>query len=347
MRKGGFYMSATKRLGSQTVELPSRPSITAGAAIVGKMEGEGPLREYFDQIIEDAHYGEKTWEKAESKILQETADRVIQKAGIAAKDIHYMFGGDLLNQCIATTFGVKNLDIPFYGLFGACSTMAQAISLAAMMVDGGYADHALATASSHFCSAERQFRFPLEYGGQRPPTSSWTVTGSGAMVISAEGNGPYITHVTTGKILDWNIKDANNMGAAMAPAAADTIIAHLQDTGRMPDYYDLILTGDLGMFGKQLCEDILRENNIELGDRYNDCGLLIFDRERQQVEAGGSGCGCAGVVFSSYVLKKLQDGAVKNVLLLATGALMSKVSSQQEDTIPGIAHAVAITTCKE
>ena len=340
-------MSGVKRVGPQTVELPSRPTITATASIVGKKEGQGPLGDYYDLILDDDLYGESSWEKAESKILRETVEKVIQKAKIAISDINYMFAGDLLNQSIATTFGIKELEIPLFGIFGACSTMAESLSLAAMMVDGGFSEHSLAMTSSHFCSAERQFRFPLEYGSQRTPTSSWTVTGSGAALVSTLGEGPYITHITTGKIMDWGIKDANNMGAAMAPAAADTILAHLKDTNRMPDFYDLIVTGDLGLYGKELCVDILKKNNISLGNTYNDCGLMIFDCENQQVEAGGSGCGCSASVLCGYIMQLLKNQTINNVLFLATGALMSTTSSQQSDTIPGIAHAVAITNYKE
>jgi stage V sporulation protein AD len=334
---------SNKRNGKQTVRFENPPSIVTTAAIVGPKEGQGPLRLYFDNIIEDELWGEKTWEKAESKLLRETFGKLITKSGKTNGDLNYIIAGDLLNQCIAANYGFREAGVPFFGVYGACSTMAESMSLGAMLIDGGYADNVVCMTSSHFCSAEKQFRFPLELGGQRPPTSQWTVTGSGGAFLSGSGSGPFIKYVTTGKIIDMGIKDANNMGAAMAPAAADTILAHFQDTGLNPDYYDLIVTGDLGAIGRCICDEILRKNGCDVTSRYNDCGLMIYDREKQDVHAGGSGCGCPATVFSGFLYKQIVEGNLNNVLFIATGALMSPTSSQQGESIPSIAHAVSIS----
>ncbi|MCG8501567.1 MAG: stage V sporulation protein AD [Firmicutes bacterium] len=340
-------MTATKRLGKQTVKLQYPPSIIATAAIVGKKEGEGPLCSYFDQILDDVLWGEKTWEKAESKILRETIIKAVTKAQKTLTDIQYIFAGDLLNQCSGSNFGVRELEIPFFGLYGACSTMAEGLSLAAMTVDGGFADYVIAATSSHFCSAEKQFRFPLEYGGQRPLTAQWTVTGSGAVVLAAEGSGPYVTHITTGKIVDLGIKDANNMGAAMAPSAADTIYTHFEDTGFTPDTYDLIITGDLAQVGKDITEELLQKRGCDISKQFTDCGLKIFDNKKQDTHAGGSGCGCSASVLAGYLYKELTQGHLNKILFLSTGALMSPTTSQQGESIPGIAHAVTIQNTLE
>jgi stage V sporulation protein AD len=333
-------MTAVKRLGKQTVKLQNPPSMVATASIVGKKEGQGPLKEYFDQILDDGLWGESSWEKAESKILRETVSKAITKANKALGDINYIFAGDLLSQCIGSSF--RELEIPFFGVYGACSTMAESLSLAAMCVDGGFADYVVAATSSHFCSAERQFRFPLEYGGQRPPTAQWTVTGSGAVVLSNQGSGPYITHITTGKIVDLGIKDANNMGAAMAPAAADTIYAHFEDTGFIPSDYDLIITGDLAEIGKNITEDILQKNGCNVSKQFTDSGLKIFDNKKQDTHAGGSGCGCSASVLAGYLYHELTQGSLNKILFISTGALLSTTSAQQGESIPGIAHAVTI-----
>ncbi len=335
-------MQANKRLGKQTVKLTFPPSIIGAASIVGKKEGDGPLSSYFDQILDDDLWGEKSWEKAESKLLRETVLKAVTKANKGLGDIQYIFAGDLLNQCISSAFGIRELEIPFFGLYGACSTMAEGLSLGAMIVDGGYADYVVAATSSHFCSAERQFRLPLEYGGQRPPTSQWTVTGSGAVVLSSEGSGPYITHVTTGKIVDLGIKDANNMGAAMAPAAADTIYAHFEDTGFVPSRYDLIITGDLAQVGGEIVQDILEKKNLNVRNQYTDCGIEIFDNKKQDTHAGGSGCGCSASVLGGYLYQELTKRNFNKILFVATGALMSPTSAQQGESILGIAHAVTI-----
>ena len=303
----------------------------------------GPLAKYFDQTLDDEFWGEKTWEKAESKIIKETVNTVITKSGVSANDIDCMFAGDLLNQCISSSFGLRELSIPFFGVFGACSTFVESMSLGAIAVES-FANNVLCATSSHFCSAEKQFRFPLELGNQRPPSSQWTVTGSGSAILSSSGNGPYVTCITTGKVVDMGIKDANNMGAAMAPAALDTLITHFKDTGRNPSYYDVILTGDLGHIGKEILSEMSLTKGYNIKSNYNDCGVLIFDKSSQDTHSGGSGCACCATVFSGYVFNKLKQKEINKVLLIATGALTNSTTSQQGESIPGIAHAIAIET---
>lgn len=319
-----------------------RPCVQGFASIVGKKEGDGPLSQYFDAVHDDTTLGQESWEKAESRLQTEAAQEALKKANLTEKEIQYIFAGDLLNQCISSTFGLQNLNIPFLGQYGACSTMALTLALSSVFVDSGAAEHCLAVTSSHFCSAERQFRFPLEYGGQRTPTAQWTATASGAVVVGNTGDSPYISAVTFGRIRDLGIKDAANMGAAMAPSAAQTLFDFLTDTQTRPSDYDLILTGDLGAVGSELMEEILRKDEIEIAPVHNDCGLMIYDRKKQDVHAGGSGCGCSAAVLCSIVLKRLQQGKLKNVLFLGTGALMSTTSSQQGESIPGIAHLVCL-----
>ena len=330
------------RLGEQTIKLDNPPTITDVASIVGPKEGQGPLAKYFDQCLEDEFWGEKTWEKAESKIIKETVNTVIHKSGIPMNQIDYCFAGDLLNQCISSSFGLRELNMPFFGIFGACSTFVEGLCLGSIFLESGAANNVLCATSSHFCSAEKQFRFPLELGNQRPPTSQWTVTGSGAAILSHSGKGPFITHITPGKIVDMGIKDANNMGAAMAPAALDTLITHLTDTGRKPSYYDAIITGDLGHVGKDILIELAQTKGYNIKSNYNDCGILIFDKETQDTHSGGSGCACCGTVFSGYLFNMLQTKKYKKILLIATGALMNATSSQQGESIPGIAHAISI-----
>ena len=260
-----------KRIGSQTIKFDNPITVLETASIVGPKESEGPMSNYFDKCLEDEFWQEKTWEKAESKIIKETVNLNIVKAKIAAQDINYCFAGDLLNQCISSSFGLRDLGIPFYGIFGACSTFVEGMQLSSIFIDGGAAEKCIATASSHFCSAEKQFRFPLELGNQRPPTSQWTVTGAGSVILSNSGDGPYVTCITTGKVVDMGIKDANNMGAAMAPAALDTLITHFKDTGRNPSYYDVILTGDLGHIGKEILCDLSLTKGYNIKSNYNDC----------------------------------------------------------------------------
>lgn len=337
------------RIGQSTIELVNRPKLVAGAAIAGKKEGEGPLGSLYDAIIQDDLFGEESWEKAECRFFYTAADACLKKAGLTPDQVDVLLGGDLLNQIIAASLAARELKIPFLGLYGACSTMAESLCVGSLLTDGGYVRTALCAASSHFCSAERQYRFPLEYGNQRTPTAQWTVTGSGATCVSLEENLPAIaraTHVTIGRVTDLGIADANNMGAAMAPAAADTLYRHLTDLGRSPADYDLIITGDLGRVGHDILLELMKERGMPLiFERYMDCGLQVFDAN-QDVHAGGSGCGCSAITLNSLILKRFQEGALRRVLFMATGALLSTTSSQQGETIPGIAHAIALEgTC--
>ena len=335
-------MIVIKKVGNQSYILSNSINITSTASIVGPKEKAGPLHQFFDQCLEDEFWGEKSWEKAESKIVKETVNMAISKSGIPSNQIDFCFAGDLLNQCIASSFGLREINIPFIGLFGACSTFVESMIVASSFIDGDFAKNAICSASSHFCSAEKQFRFPLELGNQRPPSSQWTVTGAGSVVLTKTGNGPFITSFTPGKIVDMGIKDANNMGAAMAGAAEDTLISHFKDTGRNPNYYDAIFTGDLGHIGKDILIDLASSKGYNIKANYNDCGVLIFDKDKQDTHSGGSGCGCIASVFSGYVYKMLQEKKYKKVLMIATGALMNSTSTQQGESIPGIAHAISI-----
>ena len=331
-----------KKIGNQSYKISKPINILSTACIVGPKEKDGPLNKYFDQCLEDEFWGEKSWEKAESKILKETVNMAISKSKLPSSDIDFCFAGDLLNQCISSSFGMRESNIPFFGIFGACSTFGEALTLGSMTIDGDFASNVVCSASSHFCSAEKQFRFPLELGNQRTPTSQWTVTGSGCAVLSKEGNGPYITAITPGKIVDMGIKDANNMGAAMAGAAQDTLLCHFKDTGRKPSYYDAIFSGDLGHIGKDILVDLMEQKGYNIKSNYNDCGVLIFDKDNQDTHAGGSGCGCSASVFCGFISHMFKEGKYKRILLMPTGALMNSTSAQQGESIPGIAHAVAI-----
>lgn len=333
-----------QRIGRYTLQMTNRPTIEGFASVVGKKEMQGPLSSFFDLSFEDTTLGESSWEKAESRLQTEAVNLALRKAGVTAQDIDYIFAGDLLNQCLSSTFGLRSLDIPFLGQFGACSTMAQTLALASIVVESGAARKAAAVTSSHFCSAERQFRLPLEYGGQRTPTAQWTATASGSVIVGTSGKGPFVANVTVGRIVDLGIKDAANMGAAMAPAAAQTISDFLQDTGTMPKDYDLILTGDLGLIGTKLVRQILSDNNLDITDVHNDCGMMLYDREKQDVHAGGSGCGCSASVLCSVILNRLQSRELNNVLFIATGALTSTTSQQQGESVPGVAHLVHLTS---
>ena len=333
-----------ERKGQFTVTLSSRPTILGYAAVAGKKEGEGPLGRYFDYIFEDTTLGEKTWEKAESALQREAFTRALDKAGLSPSQVNYLFAGDLLNQSIASTFGLREYNVPLFGQFGACSTMAQTLAMSSIFVDSGAADLCCAVTSSHFCTAERQFRFPLEYGGQRTPTSQWTATASGAAVVGMGGGKVHVEAVCGGRITDLGVNDANNMGAAMAPAAADTIYNFLTDTNTRPEDYDLILTGDLSAVGSELLQELLQRKGIDLGTRHADCGLMMYDRHTQDVHAGGSGCGCSAAIVCSYLLSKMERGELHNVLFVGTGALMSTTSSQQGESIPGIAHLVQLVS---
>ena len=330
-----------QKIGKQTIKFDTPPTILDCATIVGPKESEGPLAKYFDQCLDDELWGEKTWEKAESKIIKETVNTVVSKSGISSDKIEYCFAGDLLNQCISSSFGLRELNLPFFGIFGACSTFVEGLSLASVFVENGI-NYALCAASSHFCSSEKQFRFPLELGNQRPPSAQWTVTGAGAAIVAKSGEGPFITHITTGKIVDMGIKDTNNMGAAMAPAALDTLLTHFKDTGRNPSYYDAIITGDLGHIGKDILIDLSMKQGYNIKSVYNDCGVLIFDKASQDTHSGGSGCGCCASVFSGYLFNQLKTKKLSKILLIATGALMNAMSAQQGESIPGIAHAISI-----
>jgi len=332
-----------KHIGKQTVKFDNPPSIIGAYSSVGVKEGQGPMAQYFDTIYDDDMLGEETWEKAESRLVKDTVAGALKNADKSPGDIDYIFSGDLLNQCAGSAFGIKDFEIPYFGIFGACSTMGEGMSVASIVIDGGFANYCIAATESHFCSAERQFRFPLEYGGIRPPTAQWTVTGSGAVVLASKGeNVPKITYATTGKIVDMGITDANNMGAAMAPSAADTIYQHFKDTGRDVSYYDRIVTGDLGSVGGSILIDLLREKGIDITDNYSDCGMMIYDDIDQNTNAGGSGCGCSGSLFCGYYYKKLKSKELNKILFIPTGALMSTTTAQQGEPIMGISHCVAI-----
>ena len=331
-----------QRIGKQTIKFEKPPSMIEAGAIVGSKEGEGPLRESFDEVLQDDRWEADSWEQSESKLQRQAALLTLNKAKLKTADMDYIFAGDLMNQCAATHYGIRDLQIPFFGLYGACSTMTESLSLGAMAIGGGFAKKVMCMTSSHFCSAEKQFRYPLEYGGQRAPAAQWTVTGAGCAILAEEGSGPKITHVTTGKIIDMGVTDLNNMGAAMAPAAVDTLKAHFQETGRRPEEYDLILTGDLGVVGSDILVELLQGEGYDISEIHNDCGKMIFDIEEQDVHAGGSGCGCCASVLCGHIYKELYKGTYKKILVMATGALMTPALVQQGETIPGIAHAVAI-----
>lgn len=335
-------MSAKNRVGTQTVKI-NNVSIAASAAIVGKKESDGPLADCFDIVLPNNEWNEKTWEKTESKMQKEAVRLAITKANMKLSDMDYIFAGDLLNQCIGAGFGLRELGIPFYGIYGACSTMIEGISLASMLIDGGYAERAAAVTSSHFCTAERQYRNPLEYGGQRTPGAQWTVTGSGAAILQSGVGDIKVTHITTGKITDMGIKDANNMGGAMAPAAYETLRAHFTDLGIQPGEYDLIVTGDLGKIGSEILAELLGEDGYDMSENYKDCGCMIYDMERQDVHAGGSGCGCIGSVLCGHLINEMKNGRINKLLAVGTGALLSPTSSLQGESVPGIAHAVAFS----
>ena len=342
---------ALKR-GKQTYLFQHPAAIRSFAAIGSKREGEGPLGEFFDTIDPDSTFGQKSWERAESRLHHDTVELAVKKAGLSYADLDCLLAGDLLNQCIGATFGVRELGIPYLGIYGACSNMAEGLLLSAFLAESGLRYLGVSTAS-HFCTADRQYRFPLEYGGQRTPTSQWTVTGGGAVVVAGaaaqtpDQAGPWIQAAAIGTIEDKGIKDAANMGAAMAPAAAATILGFLSDTATTPEDYDLILTGDLGQVGSDLLYELATREGVDLRSRHTDCGLLIYDRDRQDVHAGGSGCGCCASVLCSYILPSLREGRVKRVLFAATGALLSPTSTQQGESIPSIAHAVCLTSQKE
>ncbi len=336
----------TKKIGQQTFALASPPSIAGHANVVGKKEGEGPLADSFDLIHPDTTFGESTWEKAERTMQRLALNGALEKARQPSATLDLLFAGDLLNQCISSAYAAREAAVPYFGLYGACSTMAEGLALAAMALDGGFGAWTAVVASSHFCSAERQYRTPLEYGGQRPPTSQWTATAAGAVVLAQDGPGPYITHVTVGKVTDRGIKDANNMGSAMAPAAYATLSAHFADTGLSPSHYDLIVTGDLGELGKTLVLELFHQDGIDLSPNYDDCGCLLYDTQTQDVHCGASGCGCSACVLTGYLLNGMREGRWNKLLFCGTGALHSPTSLAQGESVPGICHAVAISNTR-
>lgn len=331
-----------RKIGSSTMEFERKITIAATASTVGTLEGKGPLKKYFDNILTDNLLGLDTWEKAESKLLTDTLQLAVNKAGLTTKKIDYVLCGDLLNQCSSSSIGIKSLNIPFFGIFGACSTFGEALSLGSILLETKGCKNVLAGASSHFCSAEKQFRYPLDLGNQRPPTSTWTVTGAGAAVLSDGGDYPYIKAITTGKIVDYGITDANNMGSAMAPAAADLIVQHFRDYDRKPNYYDMIITGDLGTLGVELLCDLVKDKKYDISKRIYDCGIAIYDTDEIDSHCGGSGCGCSASVFSGYIYDMLRKKEINKILFIPTGALMSTTSIQQGESISGIAHGVVI-----
>ncbi len=330
----------------QTIKLKNNVFINAGYSIVGPLEGKGPLKDYFDYVLQDDTLKEKTFEKSERKLLKTLISGAVDKAGLNSNQIDFMFGGDLLNQIISSSYAARELELPFVGLYSACATMTEALGLASIFIDNDLATNVVAGTCTHFSSAERQYRFPLELGNQRPPTAQWTITGGGACVLSKQLSKVKISAVTFGKVIDFGVADVNNMGAAMAPAACDTIKAHLENTKRKVSDYDFIATGDLGKLGSEILIDLMENEGIILGQNYSDCGCMMYDKT-ERVFMGGSGAGCSASVLNSYIINKIKEGKFKRVLLVSTGALMSTTSSQQGETIPGIAHAVELEYCPQ
>lgn len=329
--------------GYQSWEFKKRPVIMGTATIVGPDEGNGPLGNEFDIVHADTILGQDSWEKAEKKMLEEAAKLAIENAGLTKEHIQFYVGGDLMNQIISNSFAVRTMQIPYIGIFGACSTSMEGLALASMIVDSGYGHQVMAGTCSHNCTAEKQFRYPTEYGSQKPPTAQYTVTGAACAVVGNRGKGPVVTGATIGRVIDMGIKDPFNMGAAMAPAAVDTLQAHFRDFKREPGYYDLILTGDLAKVGYEIACELLEKHQVPIKQtNYYDCGLMMYDLEKQNVQAGGSGCGCSATVTYGHIMKRLKKGELKRVLIVATGALLSPLSFQQGESIPCIAHAVAI-----
>ena len=333
---------ANNRRGKNSFILPEMPVITAWASVAGKKESEGPLYHYFDMTFQDTYFGQKSWEQAEKHMQKTALDTLLKKANVKKEQLGMVCSGDLLNQCIGSSFSVRNTGIPHLGLYGACSTMAESLLIASMAVSGGFSDRVVAMTSSHFASSERQYRFPLGYGGQRTPTAQWTVTGAGAALICSAGIGPRIESATIGTVTDLGIKDANNMGAAMAPAAYDTIRNHLDNLHLAPEDYNLIVTGDLGQLGKDILLDLSRRDGVSLGGKLADCGTLVFDQCTQDVHSGGSGCGCSAITLCGYLLDHLHSGKWKRILFCGTGALLSPTSTQQGLPIPGVCHAISL-----
>ncbi|MBD5445633.1 MAG: stage V sporulation protein AD [Lachnospiraceae bacterium] len=335
-------------LGKQSIQFENPPYIINSASIVGKKEGEGPMGKLFDKVGQDDLFGAQTWEEAESSLQKDALQLLLDKESLKKEDLQLIFAGDLLGQSIASSFGISSFETPHVGLFGACSTSGLSIAVGSMAVAGGFVDRAACVTSSHFASAEKEFRFPLAYGNQRPLSSTWTVTGGAAFLLSSKAEKKArarVSGATFGKVTDYGIKDSMNMGACMAPAAADTIKLNLKDFGRKPEDYDKIITGDLGSVGQKLLFELLKEEGIDITKQHMDCGMEIFDSEKQDTNAGGSGCGCAAVTLSAYILKKIEEGVWKKVLFVPTGALLSKTSFNEGQTIPGIAHGVVLESC--
>lgn len=331
--------------GKQSILFDKAPYILSSGSVVGKKEGEGPLGQLFDIVEEDNLFGQDTWEEAESEMQKEACLMALGKSQIQPNEVRYLFGGDLLRQGIATSMGLEELHIPLFGLYGACSTSGEALALSSMSVAAGYGEYILAVTSSHFGSAEKEFRFPLAYANQRPLSSQWTVTGSGAFLVGQEKSHVRVAGVTIGKIVDYGLKDSQNMGACMAPAACDTILQNLKDFERTPEDYDRIFTGDLGYVGQSILFDLMRKEGVDIKHNHADCGMIIFEQQTQKTNAGGSGCGCAAVTLSSYILPKIQSGEWKRVLFVPTGALMSTVSYNEGQSVPGIAHGIVLEHC--
>ncbi|MGN0308147.1 MAG: stage V sporulation protein AD [Lachnospiraceae bacterium] len=337
--------SRNKMMGRGSMEFGTSVRIACSASIVGKKEGEGPLGALFDRVGEEDMFGASTWEEAESNLQKEAVSICLNKSGISIEEVRYLFAGDLLGQSIASSFGLAQYETPLFGLYGACSTSGLSIALGAITVAAGLADKVMCVTSSHFASAEKEFRYPLEYGNQRPLSASWTVTGGGAFLLSqspSDKDRAQISGITPGKIVDYGLKDSMNMGACMAPAACDTIYRHFQDFKRKPEDYDKVVTGDLGYVGQQALIDLLGQKGIDLSDKHMDCGIEIFNQDSQDTHAGGSGCGCAATVLSAYLLKQLEENSWNRILFVPTGALLSRVSFNEGNTVPGIAHGVVI-----
>lgn len=332
-----------RKLGRQTIEFEKTPFIISRAAVAGKKEGEGPLGNTFDMVVSDDKMEQKSWDLAEGCFQKTAVEIALKKASLTSSDIDFILSGDLQNQCAATHYGLRDTNIPFLGLYGACSTMIESMSVGSMLIGADYAKRVVCLTSSHFCSAEKQYRNPLEYGGQRTPTAQWTATAAGAVILSDKGCGPHITHTTTGKIVDKGITDVSNMGAAMAIAALDTITAHFNDTGFTPNDYDLILTGDLGITGSEILCDLIKKDGFDISNMHSDCGMLLYDTKNQDVHSGGSGCGCCASVLCGHILNEAENGKYRKILVAATGALMNPLTILQGESIPTISHAVSIS----
>ena len=336
----------SEKMGRACFKMSNPPSITTFSAVGGKKENEGPLGKFFDKINDDPYFSTDTYEQGESQLQKQAVRLALEKGKLKNDDIDFIFGGDLLNQCVGTTFGIMEYNIPFLGIYGACSTMSEGLLLSSLCVDNKIGERVLAVTSSHYCTAERQYRMPVDYGGQRAPTSQWTATASGCLVVENSGNPPFVRGVCIGKIVDLNVTDANNMGAAMAPAAADTVKRFLDAFEMKPDDFDYIVTGDLGKVGSSLFCELLEKENINVYKKHTDCGLMLYDFSDNDVNSGASGCGCAASVLCGYFLPKLKSGELKNILFCATGALLSTTINQQGQPIPSISHGVWISNEK-